>query len=157
MKIGVIELLIVLVVVLVVVLFRRRKKKRVQAIRSPQPSARERRAVSVPASIDGAPMVYHYDDVGIYTPDRLGLDFSCIAPGLPVCFVHEPSNEYDSDAIAACVDHDEFRKIGYMNRGKLRDMLSDWMERLDPIHAHIASVDDSARKITLYIAFYREQ
>lgn len=112
--------------------------------------------VKVPTTIDDIPIAYHYEDVGIYTPSEIGLDFDLIAPGMLVYFVRDKKNEYDPDAIGAWVDHDGFRKIGYMNRGKLRDMLSDWLDRADPIYSHIASIDDDAHKIKLYLAFYRE-
>lgn len=107
----------------------------------------------VPSSIDGIPIAYHYEDVNIYTPDWLGVDFTSIDPGMRARFRREPENEYDPAAIAVYAGE---MQIGYMNKGRLRDMIIDWRDREYPIYSHIASIDDDAHKIKLYLAFYRE-
>lgn len=160
MKIGVIELLIALIVVAIVAATRRAKRKRFRKEPAPATPSAPRavcRTVTVPDSIGDASLAYRYGGVGIFTPDDFSLDFNLIEPGLAVELACEPTNAYDSDAVAVCLDHGGFQTLGYLYRSKLRDMAADWLERLDPIHAHIESVDAAARKIELFIAFYRER
>lgn len=109
--------------------------------------------VSVPTRIDEYSLAYHYPDVRIYTPPRLGVDFPSIDLGLFARFRFEPENEYDQNAIAAYVGD---WKVGYLNKGKMRDMARDWLNRGDLVMAHVASVDDDEGQVTLFVAFYRE-
>lgn len=110
--------------------------------------------VDVPARAAGLPIAYHYDTVGIYTPKELDIDVTKIDPGLRTSFRFEPSNTYDKDAVAVYAGS---WKIGYMYRGRLRDMLVDWAYRQQPIWSHIASVDDEQREIKIAIVFYKER
>lgn len=109
--------------------------------------------VVVPTTAAGIPIAYHYKDVNIYTPDRLDVDLTQVDLGLRVTFRFEPDNPYDKKAVAVYVGE---WKIGYMKRGKIRDMLIDWVGRKHPFWACITGIDDEEREIYILLAFYRE-
>lgn len=109
-------------------------------------------SIIIPSTAAGLPVAYHYEDVNIYTPDTLDVDLAQVDLGLRVTFRHEPNNAYDKNAVAVYAGE---WKIGYMRRGKLRDMLVDWAARQQPFWACITAVDDDEREIYLCLVFYR--
>ena len=76
-----------------------------------------------PAVTNGFALVYSYYDVGFYSPDDLRSIAIKVPPHKQLTLVREPENEHDSEAIAI---YYEESKIGYMNKGQLRDMLNDY-------------------------------
>lgn len=67
-----------------------------------------------------------------------------------VTFIPEPDNPYDSGAIKI---QNNDSKIGYVYRGKLQKMISDYAEKDYPVVGYIDSVD--AQQFTFSIAFYK--
>ena len=65
---------------------------------------------------------YGYDRVGLYRPEG-AVDYMPVV-GEPVTLELEPDNPYDSEAVVAKVYG---KKIGYMNRGKLKNMVVDFL------------------------------
>lgn len=65
---------------------------------------------------------YDYDRVGLYRPEG-AVDYMPMV-GEPVTLELEPENPYDSEAVVAKVHG---KKIGYMNRGKLKNMVVDFL------------------------------
>ena len=65
---------------------------------------------------------YDYDRVGLYRPEG-AVDYMPMV-GEPVTLELEPDNPYDSEAVVAKVHG---KKIGYMNRGKLKNMVVDFL------------------------------
>lgn len=63
---------------------------------------------------------YEYKNVGLYRPK----DVTAPMPPLGECVVliPDPENPYDSGAVKALYDNET---VGYMNRGKLQDMIRD--------------------------------
>lgn len=63
---------------------------------------------------------YEYTNVGLYRPK----DVTAPMPPLGECVVliPDPENPYDSGAVKALYDNET---VGYMNRGKLQDMIRD--------------------------------
>ena len=110
--------------------------------------------VSVPSVIDGIQVAYTYTDVNIYIPDVITADFTKIDPGDHVAFRFEPDNPYDSEAVAVWVKD---QKIGYLNRGRIKDMVRDFREQELPIWAHVSGIDDEEPLVMLYMAFYRNR
>ena len=104
----------------------------------------------IPDSVNGIKKAYQYDDVSVYTPPEMPVDASSVALGAPVSFEHETDNPFDSAAVAVCVYG---QKIGYMNKGCLRDMLFDFTASGLPVLGFVSSAADRDFKIAL--AFYR--
>ncbi|MGN0566440.1 MAG: HIRAN domain-containing protein [Candidatus Limousia pullorum] len=85
-----------------------------------------------------------YDDIAQY----LGYDLS---------FKKEPENQYDDKAVAVYVK--EFgKKIGYVYKGKIQDMINDWIDKDLPFTAYINDLPekDGKKLIEYKIGFYKE-
>lgn len=109
--------------------------------------------VLIPSTAAGLPIAYHYKDVNIYTPDDLDIDLTQVDLGLRVTFRFEPENPYDAKAVAVYAGT---WKLGYMKRGKIREMLIDWVSRQHPFWACITGIDDDEREVYLRMVFYRK-
>lgn len=68
-------------------------------------------------------------------------------------FVKEPDNEYDKNAVALILDGN---KVGYLYKGKIQDMVNDWLKREEYFWGHINKVDVENGKATFKIAFYKD-
>jgi len=110
--------------------------------------------VSVPESIAGIHVAYTYSDVKIYIPDDITVDFTQINPGDNVILLFEPENPYDAEAVAVYVEDE---KIGYLNKGRIKDMVRDFKREKLPIWAHVSGIDDEEPLVMLYMAFYRNR
>lgn len=75
-----------------------------------------------PAATNYGEYDYDYDRVGLYRPEG-AVDYMPMV-GEPVTLELEPENPYDSEAVVAKVYG---KKIGYMNRGKLKNMVVDFL------------------------------
>ena len=90
---------------------------------------------------------YEYTTVGIYRPE--GVTFMP-AVGDAVTLELEPDNPYDDKAVVAKVKGE---RIGYLNRGKLKDMVVDF---LDSSSAYIvAEVTRADSKVEIWIGMDR--
>ena len=89
------------------------EKRRLELIELSKPNI-------LPRCKSGFSLVYKYYDVGFYVPDDLLEVASSVPPHQAISFVSEPENDYDHDAIALYYNSE---KIGYVFKGKLRDML----------------------------------
>ena len=87
---------------------------------------------------------YEYTNVGIYSSSDNPTYTSKI--NAYVSFKQEPENKYDNNAVAVIYKE---KKIGYLYKGKLQDMVNDYINRNFTI---IAKFDTES---TLCIAFYR--
>lgn len=94
--------------------------------------------------------LYFYDDVKIFTPEDLTVDYSILKEKAEILFVQEPENSFDENAIRVIVPGPY--KIGYIYRGKLQDMMNDYLTAGLPIKSNISKVDGTI--IYLNIAFY---
>lgn len=106
----------------------------------------------LPIEVDGMKLSYSYEDVKIYMPNKDDFPFENFMPGDDVEFKKEPDNEYDSNAVAV---YWKMQKIGYIYRGKMQDMINDYIYTRCPILSHISSVNDDEKTIKLFVAFYR--
>lgn len=100
---------------------------------------------------DGKKLKYKYNDVAIFTPEDLKIDLEMLEPGNDLYFIKEPQNPYDNKAVAV---YENGRKIGYMYRTVIKDMVNDYIDADCPVLAHISSIDDEEQKIRIFIAFY---
>ena len=90
-------------------------------------------------------LAYTYQKVSIAFPNLNNLELYNM-----VYFEREPSNEYDPNAILAMHNGN---KIGYVYRGKLQKMISDFISRDRPIVAYVDSINDG--KFTIALGFYK--
>lgn len=72
--------------------------------------------------------------------------------GKPLSFVSEPSNEYDNKAIAVYLNED---KVGYVYKGKIQDMINDWISRGDYFFGYVNKFSIANSKVTYKIGFYK--
>ncbi len=72
--------------------------------------------------------------------------------GAKIAFIAEPENPYDSSAISILLDGE---KIGYVYRGKVQDMINDWLKRNDYFIGHINKYSIENNKATYKIGFYK--
>ena len=83
---------------------------------------------------------YSYEHVGLYRPDGVGP----MPPlGAVLLLEREEENPYDSNTIRAVQWKDGGVKVyGYMNKGNLRDMVSDFLDRSEPVMTTVTRADD---------------
>jgi len=90
-----------------------------------------------------------YTKVSVYQPDKDLAAFVSI--GDRVYLEHDVLNEYDDTAVEVL---DEFGgSVGYLNRGKIKDMAYDWINR-DGIY--YAEIDNDGPKVTIELSFWRD-
>lgn len=114
----------------------------------------------VPMEFMGRRRSYVYQNVKLYIVPGQEPNFSLLEPGEDVTLEKEPSNSYDSKAVYARTwlvsSNLPDTKVGYIRKGKLQDMINDYLDRRLPIMAYIDSIDDDEGIITLCLAFYRD-
>lgn len=114
-----------------------RKYRIVEATPEPASSAvRSTPSFSVTYQGGGGSKDYEYTSVGIYRPKGVA-DMPPI--GADIEFEEDPENPYDILAIKAVY---EGETIGYLNKGKIRNMIRDWLQRGDYYSATISRADD---------------
>lgn len=72
--------------------------------------------------------------------------------GETIEFEQEPNNKYDSNAIVIKLKGE---KIGYVYKGKIQDMISDWIKRGELVVGYINKIFVAENKATYKIAFYK--
>ena len=104
-----------------------RKAEKAAPAAAPTPAAAVRPTMTMRVSdsdtdddFDSTGWKYEYKNVGLYRPK----DVTAPMPPLGECVVlmPDPENPYDSGAVKAFYDG---QTVGYMNRGKLQDMIRD--------------------------------
>lgn len=93
---------------------------------------------------------YFYDDVKISAEKNLTVECKV---NETLILSHEEDNEYDENAVAV-LNGDRVR-LGYLFKGKLQQMVIDYIEREDDIIARIASYKPQEDEIIITLAFYR--
>lgn len=100
----------------------------------------------------GCKRKYFYPDVNLYPVENASR--LCMI-GESVCIEHEPENEFDSKAIV--VKTHRGKKLGYLYRGRLQDMVLDFFEREnDCVIAKVSYTDIENNKVQIALSFYRE-
>lgn len=106
----------------------------------------------LPRQIGGVPVAYQYQEVDIAMTSEVVNDFSVFRPGDVITFIPEPSNPYDPKAIQLLANN---QLLGYVYRGKIQDMLNDFLKFGEPVHGMVFSVRPDEKKITYSVGFYR--
>ena len=96
-------------------------------------------------TVDNNILTYKYSRVSIAFPERVNVGL-----GSFVDFEKEPNNEFDDKAVKVMSIG---KKIGYIYRGKLQDMLNDFLKK----DWHVEGIVDSVSPdtFTIAIAFYK--
>lgn len=130
------------------------KKKESHEKKQPELPEVEEKVFEPLADIGNLVGKYVYKDV-----DAAGIEFASpdlykINAGDSISFQPEPDNANDKNAIKIiCKD----QMIGYVHKGKLQGMISDWQSRKDLILASISKVDRKEKSIKYGIAFYKDK
>ena len=106
----------------------------------------------LPKQIGGIPNAYQFQEVDIAMTDKVVNDFLVFRPGDAISFIPEPTNAYDPQAIQLWSNN---QLLGYVYRGKIQDMLNDFLKFGEPVHGMIFSVRTEEKKITYSVGFYR--
>lgn len=117
-----------------VLLFRKKIPEIIRAIKSKNETKTETTAIT--GAFD-----YEYTNVGLYRPE------GAVGPmpkvGSAITFEFEPENPYDSDAVKAVyAENGQIWTVGYMNKGTLRDMVTDFLNRGQLVFAKVTRADD---------------
>lgn len=67
-------------------------------------------------------------------------------------FYQEPENEYDSNAIAIYLHN---KKIGYVYKGTIQDMIHDWKKRNEYFKGILSTINTQDNTATYIIGFYK--
>lgn len=100
--------------------------------------------------LDGSILSYEYEE-NICLADNV-IDKVSGNGGKELTFVPEPDNQYDDKAIAIYLDD---LKIGYVYKGKIQNMLNDWIKRGDTYFGYINKIFVDDNKATYKIGFYK--
>ena len=88
---------------------------------------------------------FEYTRVGLYRPDSFTGELPRV--GQDIYFEEEPTNPYDAEAILARTSGGE--PVGYLNKGKLRNVVRRALDGMDDIDAQISRIDG---RLECYIA-----
>ena len=102
---------------------------------------------AAPSVADNGAHDYEYTSVGIYRPE--GVTYMP-AVGDAVTLELEPDNPYDDKAVVAKVKGE---RIGYLYRGKLKDMVVDFLN--SPSAYIVAEVTRADSKVEIWIGMDR--
>lgn len=106
---------------------------------------------SVIEPIKGYTLKYHYKDVEITSWEYIPKD---IKIGNRVVLIQEPTNEADDKAVMLMFVPQK-RKLGYLYRGKIQDMVNNYINRGDKVVARLSYLTFKPAKIVkIDIAFY---
>ena len=98
-----------------------------------------------PAKINGLACAYQYEKVYFAPEDRMAIE--------PL-IGHTVTTKKENDEVAI---YFQDTLIGKMKPGKLRDMVSDWLDRHDPMWLMITRVDDAKREAAFDLYLYRDE
>lgn len=92
---------------------------------------------------------YDYQNVDVCIIREMAPDLSDVSEGDDVDLVLEPDNEYDPCAVAVYIGGEH---IGYLYRGRLKDMVYDFLKREDDVSAEVSAAGDDWVKIDLHLS-----
>lgn len=130
------------------------KKKESHEKKQPELPETEEKAFEPLADIGNLVDKYAYKDVDVAGVQFASPDLSKIRAGDSISFQTEPDNANDKNAIKIiCKD----QRIGYVHKGKLQGMITDWQKRGDLMLASISKIDRKEKSIKYGIAFYKDK
>ncbi len=125
-----------------------------------QPQKEEPKATTIPDGtknydlfnefLDGQFLCYEYEENVCLIDDAF--DGIVGNGGKQITFEFEPENEFDGKAVALYV---EGKKIGYVYRGKIQDMIHSYHKQGRQISAYLNKYSVDEKKATYKIGFYK--
>lgn len=108
---------------------------------------------SVTEPIEGYTLKYHYKDVEVTSWDHIPRD---IKIGNRVILIQEQSNEVDDKAVLLMFAPQR-RRFGYLYKGKIQDMVNDYINRGDKVVARLSYLSFKPYKVVkIDIAFFKK-
>ena len=109
---------------------------------------------SVTDPIEGYTLKYYYRNVEITSWDKIPYNAKI---GNRVVFLQEPTNEYDDKAVRLMFVPQRI-KFGYLYRGKMQDMVNDYLNRGDKVVGRLSYITFKPYKIVkIDIAFFKRK
>lgn len=108
--------------------------------------------IKIPKTYDGFKLYKIYDDVDVCVIKGEEPDYGRLFLTGVVLVEQEPDNPYDDKAVVVLQCG---RKLGYIYRGGLQDMINDFLDRGEPILARLVFVDAANDKLKIKLAFYK--
>ena len=102
-----------------------------------------------PDAQSGYVLTHSYPDVGFYVPDALMAAAKAVPPRKQLVLYFDSDNEYDPDAVGVKY---EGQPIGYLNKGKLRDWVTETADDDDQYALPVSAYWEE--KPTLGLYFY---
>jgi hypothetical protein len=103
-------------------------------------------------NIEGYSIRYHYEDVNVCVWD--GIIPKGTEVGNRIVFIQEKDNDYDPNAILLLLVPQK-RKLGYLYRGKLQDMVNDYLNRGDKVTARVSKITSKPiQKVLIDMVFH---
>lgn len=108
---------------------------------------------SVVEDIEGYTLKYNYHDVEVTSWEYIPRD---IKVGDRIICIQEPTNEADSKAVMLMFVPQR-KKLGYLYRGKIQDMVNDYLNRGDKVVARLSYLTFKPEFcVKIDIAFYKK-
>jgi hypothetical protein len=114
---------------------------------------RPKQSYIIPSQLSGMALAYKYTDVDIAGVKYALPNYAKLHIGAELQFTSEPNNPYDSKAILVECNG---MTLGYVHRGKLQDMINDWLKKHLPIWSCISELSADESIIKMCLAFYNE-
>lgn len=100
-----------------------------------------------PDALNGFVLTHSYPDVGIFVPDEMMEAAKTVPLHKQLTFYFDPDNAYDPDTVGISY---EGKHIGYMNKGKLRDWITETADDDDQEALGVSVYWDETPIIGLY-------
>lgn len=100
--------------------------------------------------VDESILKYKYEES--ICLDENAIDIVTGHGGEELNFIPEPNNEFDEKAVAIYLHN---TKIGYVYKGKIKDMLNDWISRNEIYIGYVNKIFKCENKVTYKIGFYK--
>lgn len=108
--------------------------------------------IRVPQQINGARMVYHYDDVHVVPYSDSVFEADWISAHAPLRM--QLASDRGSKEVLVTMDGNPF---AYLEDNKLLDMAYDWLVREDPYFLALRYFSSQEKKIEIFMAYYRKR
>lgn len=119
-------------------------------------SKEDRASLILPDS--GYTLKYHYTDIDIcWFLDKYKIPKGGFNPGNRVIFVQEPKNPHDKNAVLLMFAPQR-APIGYLRRGKIQDMVNDYIKHGDKVVARVSFYRfNPVPEMKIDIAFFKKE
>lgn len=105
----------------------------------------------LPKTVKNIPLAYEYEQDICFTENTQKYVSTNI--GQPISFVKEPNNPTDPHAVAIYLNN---KKIGYVNRGQVQNMINGWIHNNDYFTGFMSAYYPAENRATYKIGFYKE-